>query len=222
MCDFGKVSAMQAFTRHRGIVMPLNRANVDTDAIIPKQFLKSISRIGYGEQLFFDWRYLPDGSDNPDFIMNKEPWNKATILLAQNNFGCGSSREHAVWAVAQFGFRAVIAPSKQEGGEVIPAFADIFRNNCGKNGVLTVELKETEVAELFQLAEERLGFEITVDLERQVVVAHAEGEREYAFSFDPGLRKKFLQGMDDIGMTLAMEADIAAFEATHNTQIGAE
>jgi 3-isopropylmalate/(R)-2-methylmalate dehydratase small subunit len=142
---------MDPFVSHRGIIATLDRSNVDTDAIIPKQFLKSIKRTGFGPSLFFDWRYLPDGKDNPAFELNAPRFKGASILVARNNFGCGSSREHAVWAVAQYGFRAVVAPRREVGGEIVPGFADIFRNNCVKNGVLTIELSEAEVEEIFQL-----------------------------------------------------------------------
>ena len=131
---------MKAFENFRGVILPLDRANVDTDAIIPKQFLKSIARTGFGESLFYDWRYLPGGKNNPEFVLNLEEYQNATILVARNNFGCGSSREHAVWAICQYGFRVVIAPWSGQGKNRIPGFADIFRNNSVKNGLLTVEL----------------------------------------------------------------------------------
>ena len=142
---------MDAFRKHRGLLAPLDTANVDTDQIIAKQFLKSIKRTGFGEFLFYDWRFHPDGSPNPAFSLNRPEFQKASLLVARNNFGCGSSREHAVWAVQQYGFRAVIAPRKEDANGSIPGFADIFRNNCSKNGLLTVELSEAEVEKIFQM-----------------------------------------------------------------------
>jgi len=142
---------MKPFETFRGIIAVLDRANIDTDQIIPKQFLKSIGRTGFGESLFYDWRFLPDGKPNPAFPLNFEQFRKASILVVRNNFGCGSSREHAVWAIQQYGFRAVIAPRAGRGGAEIPAFADIFRTNCAKNRLLTVELNEAEVEKVFQM-----------------------------------------------------------------------
>ena len=201
---------MQEFTIHEGLVAPLDRANVDTDAIIPKQFLKSIRRTGFGPHLFDDWRYLDQGGletditsrrENPDFILNKEPYRQASILLARENFGCGSSREHAVWALADFGIRCVIAPS----------FADIFYNNCFKNGVLPIALKEEMVDALFAEAESNSGMTAKVDLHQQQIVT-AAGDI-YDFDIDAYRRKNMLAGLDDIGLTLQHADEIRAFEA---------
>ena len=212
---------MDAFTTHHGLIAPLDRANVDTDAIIPKQFLKSIKRTGFGPSLFFDWRYQADGSDDPTFSLNEPRYKGASILLVRNNFGCGSSREHAVWAVAQYGFRAIIAPRKEVGGASLPAFADIFANNCVKNGVLTIELNDAEVEQLFQLVARFPGLEATVNLEEQRVVVHMDEEVSYHFAIDPGVKHILLHGLDDIGMTLQHTADITAFEKKHDVQIAA-
>src|SRR5690242_19391904 len=160
---------MEKFVRKEGLVAPLDRANVDTDAIIPKQFLKSIARTGFGENLFHDWRYLPDGKPNPDFILNRPQYQKASFVVARNNFGCGSSREHAVWAIQQYGFRAVIAPWQERGESSVPAFADIFLNNCSKNSLLTVALSESEVEEIFLMAGRYPGLEATVNLDEHRV-----------------------------------------------------
>jgi len=190
----------------------LIRANIDTDAIIPKEYLKSIKRTGFGAALFSDWRYNDDGSDNADFILNKTLYKHAQVLVARNNFGCGSSREHAVWAVAQFGFKAVIAAREGD----IPAFADIFRNNCGKNGLLTIELTSAKVEEIFQTLEKEPGIEATVDLENQKVILHAaECDQIYPFNVDASLKNKLVNGLDDIGLTLQYAGDIAAYEARH-------
>lgn len=210
---------MEAFTTHRGIIATLDRANVDTDAIIPKQFLKSIKRTGFGESLFFDWRYLVDGKPDPAFELNAPRFKGASILVARNNFGCGSSREHAVWAVAQYGFRAVIAPRKEIGGASVPGFADIFRNNCVKNGVLTIELSEAEVEEIFQLVGRFSGLEATANLPEQRLVLHLDEEVSFHFDVDPVVKNHLLHGLDDIGLTLAHADAITAFEKTHDTQI---
>ncbi len=210
---------MEPFRKHRGIVAWVDRANIDTDAIVPKQFLKATSREGFGQHLFFEWRYLPDGQPNPIFILNRPPYDRASVLLARNNFGCGSSREHAVWAIAQFGFRAVIVPWKAEGAGRIPAFADIFRNNCAKNGLLTVELAADEVDAVFQAAADHPGMEVTVDLEQQAVVVHGPQELRYRFEMDPAVRQMFLSGQDAISKTLEQESAIAAFEARHDVQL---
>ena len=210
---------MEPFSIHRGLVVPLDRANVDTDAIIPKQFLKSIKRTGFGPSLFFDWRYLADGSDDPSFTLNQPQYRGASILLARNNFGCGSSREHAVWAVAQYGFRVVIAPRKEVGGASIPAFADIFRNNCVKNGILTIELSDDEVEQLFQYGARFPGLEVTVNLPEQRVVLHLEKEVAFHFDIDPGVKNILEHGLDDIGMTLQYLADLDLFEKQHDVQI---
>ena len=209
---------MKPFTTHRGIVACIDRANIDTDLIIPKQFLKSISRTGFGEALFHDWRYLPDGKPNNSFLLNQAPFNKASILVAKNNFGCGSSREHAVWAVVQFGFRAVIAPSKTKEGATVPAFADIFRGNSVKNALLTIELKENEVNQIFEAVSKKPGLEATIDLAKQTVSVGDDGKLVLHFEIDPAVKERLLKGLDDIGMTLENENLIRQFEASHNTQ----
>jgi 3-isopropylmalate/(R)-2-methylmalate dehydratase small subunit len=212
---------MNPFKTHRGIVGTLDRANVDTDQIIPKQFLKSIKRTGFGESLFFDWRYLPHGKPDPAFELNAPHLKGASILVTRNNFGCGSSREHAVWAVVQYGFRVVIAPAQQRVGVRVPAFADIFRNNCVKNGLLTVELGEAEVEQIFQAAARFKGLEATVDLDEQRVVLHLPEEVAFHFEIDPGVREHLRRGLDEIGLTLEQAAEISAFEAKHNVQMPA-
>jgi 3-isopropylmalate/(R)-2-methylmalate dehydratase small subunit len=199
---------MQPFVRHEGVVAPLDRVNVDTDAIIPKQFLKRIERTGFGDYLFFDWRFNPDGSENPEFVLNREPFRSATILLTRANFGCGSSREHAPWALADFGFRVVVAPS----------FADIFFNNCFKNGMLPVRLNEAEIEALFHRANQPGGCRLGVDLETQTV-ADAAGFSA-TFDVDPFRRKCLLEGLDDVGLTLKHEAEISAFESRRSYQFG--
>jgi len=204
---------MDKFVKFTGIVAGVDRANIDTDALIPKEHLKSIKRTGFGAALFSDWRYNDDESDNPDFVLNKPETKGSEILIARNNFGCGSSREHAVWAVVQYGFKTVIAPREGD----VPAFADIFRNNCGKNGLLTIELSAVQVDGIFQTLEKEPGVKATVDLEAQIVTLHtATGEAEYAFEIAADLKKKLLEGLDDIALTLQYEADITAYEATHS------
>jgi len=210
---------MEPVKTFRGVMAPLDRANVDTDAIIPKQFLKSISKTGFGEGLFFDWRYLPDGKPDPDFILNAPVFRGASILVARNNFGCGSSREHAVWAVRQYGFLAVLAPYREANGTRIPAFADIFRNNCSKNGVLTVELSESDIERIFQAIGKKPGLEATVNLEAQTLTVHADPEQKFQFEVDPAVKERLLNGLDDIGITLRHEAALRAFEAAHNPRI---
>lgn len=205
---------MEAFTSHRGKLATLDRANVDTDQIIPKQFLKSIRRTGYGENLFFDWRYLPDGKTNPDFELNKPRFQGASILVTRNNFGCGSSREHAVWAVTQYGFRAVIAPRKGD----IPGFADIYNNNSTKNGLLNVQLSEAEVEEIFQMVARYDGLEATINLEEQRVTLHLPEEISYHFDIDRAVKDHLIRGLDDIGLTLAHESDITQFEKSYQAQ----
>jgi 3-isopropylmalate/(R)-2-methylmalate dehydratase small subunit len=192
---------MDAFVNHTGIVAALDVVNVDTDQIIPKQFLKRIERTGFGEFLFFDWRYHEDGTPNPDFALNAPRFDGATVLIARDNFGCGSSREHAPWALLEYGFRLVIAPS----------FADIFKNNCYKNGVLPVELAEDIVGDMFRGVAATDGYELTVDLERQVVVE--PGGAEHSFRVDAFRKNCMLNGLDDIGWTLEYAADIDRFEA---------
>jgi len=202
---------MQKFTLHKGLVAPMDRANVDTDAIIPKQFLKSIRKTGFGPNLFDEWRYLDqpgqpgvpesDRKPNPDFVLNQPRYKGASILLARKNFGCGSSREHAPWAIDQYGFRAIIAPS----------FADIFFNNCFKNGLLPIVLPETTVARLFDEVAAFPGYELTIDLERQVIVK-AQGE-EIPFEVNAFRKYCLLNGFDDIGLTLRHKDKIQAYEA---------
>ena len=201
---------MQPFRVHTGIVAPLDRANVDTDAIIPKQFLKSIKRTGFGPNLFDEWRYLDHGEPgmdhakrprNPQFVLNDPRYAGASILLARRNFGCGSSREHAPWALADFGFRAVIAPS----------YADIFHNNCYKNGLLPIVLPESQVDRLFADTFAFPGFQLTVDLERQVV-ATVDGALAFGFDVEPFRKHCLLNGLDDIGLTLQHADAIREFE----------
>jgi len=209
---------MLPFTNHRGLIAPLDRANVDTDQIIPKQFLKSIARTGFGPHLFHDWRYLPDGSPNPAFALNQPRFTGASILVARNNFGCGSSREHAVWALQQDGFQAVIAPWQHRAGARVPAFAEIFRTNSGKNGLLTVELAEPEVEEIVQMVDRYPGLEATVDLDRQRVTLHLPEEIAFHFEMDAAVKQRLIHGLDDIGLTLKHEAAITAFESRHSPQ----
>lgn len=211
---------MEAFVSHRGLMAPLDRANVDTDAIIPKQFLKSIKRTGFGPSAFFDWRYVIDGTPDPEFELNKERYNGRSILVTRNNFGCGSSREHAVWALAQDGYKVIIAPHRGEGDEFIPGFADIFKNNCTKNGLVTVELSEDEVEEIMSAVFGTEGLEASVDLEAQTVTVHGETDKVYNFDYDQAVKEKILKGLDDIEETLAYLDDIKAFEETHNVQLG--
>lgn len=202
---------MQAFTVHKGLVAPMDRDNVDTDAIIPKQFLKSIQRSGFGPNLFDEWRYLdqpgqpgvPESArqPNPDFVLNQPRYAGASVLLARKNFGCGSSREHAPWALEQFGFRAIIAPS----------FADIFSSNCFKNGLLPIQLPEATVAQLFDEVFAFPGYQLTVDLPRQVIVK-PDGT-EIAFDVQPFRKYCLVNGFDDIGLTLRQKDKIQAFEA---------
>jgi 3-isopropylmalate/(R)-2-methylmalate dehydratase small subunit len=199
------MAAMQPFTVHRGTVATLDRANVDTDQIIPKQFLKRIERTGFGQFLFYDWRYLDEGeTPNPEFELNRSAAEGASILLARQNFGSGSSREHAVWALADYGIRAVIAPS----------FADIFYNNCFKNGVLPITLGESDVQELFERAAAKGRYELEVDLENQTV-RDDEGFSRH-FEIDASRRHNLLNGLDDVAQTLQHEDKIAAYEAAHS------
>jgi 3-isopropylmalate/(R)-2-methylmalate dehydratase small subunit len=210
---------MQAFTTQRGLIATLDRANIDTDQLIPKQFLKSVTRTGYGENLFYDWSRTPDGAPNPDFALNQPRFRNARFLAARHNFGCGSSREHAVWALMEAGYAAVIAPWKEHAGNRVPAFADIFRNNAAKNGLLTVELAEDEVETIFQLVARHTGLEATVDLANQRVVLHAPEEVTLRFAIEAGAKHRLLQGLDDIGLTLEQADRIAAFEARHDAQM---
>ena len=201
---------MQAFTVLKGLVAPMDRANVDTDAIIPKQFLKSIARTGFGPNLFDEWRYLDKGEPgqdpasrkpNPDFVLNQSRYQGASVLLARENFGCGSSREHAPWALEQYGFRAIIAPS----------YADIFFNNCFKNGLLPIVLPESVVARLFDEVHGFVGYQLTIDLPRQVVIK-PDGS-EIAFDVQPFRKYCLINGYDDIGLTLRHADKISSFEA---------
>src|SRR5436853_4006454 len=191
---------MDPFTKLTGIIAPLDRPNVDTDQIIPKQFLKRVERTGFGEFLFYDWRYHEDGSVCPGFELNAPGYKGASILAAGKNFGCGSSREHAPWALLDYGFRAIIAPS----------YADIFYNNCFKNGLLPVQLSEAEVDRLFTAASAIPGYELTIDLERQWVVD--DWGNKFGFAVDPFRRECLLKGLDDIGLTLQHEDAIAEYE----------
>ena len=209
---------MEAFKTFRGVVATLERANVDTDQIIPKQFLKSIERTGFGPALLFDWRYRKDGSPDPAFELNAPERAGAAVLVAGNNFGCGSSREHAVWAVQQYGFKAVIAPWRGESQKRIPGFADIFKNNSYGNGLLVIELTSDEVNWIFSAAKGR-RLEATVDLAAQTVTVHGTQERVFRFDITPDVKEKLLSGLDAIGLTLAHEAEIAAFEARHDVQM---
>ena len=202
---------MEPFRLHRGLVAPLDRANVDTDSIIPKQFLKSIKRSGFGPNLFDAWRYLDRGEPgmdnahrprNPDFVLNEPRYQGASILLARRNFGCGSSREHAPWALADYGFRAVIAPS----------YADIFYNNCCKNGFLPIALTESQVDRLFDAVKAFPGFKLVIDLERQTVSA-PDGSVTCSFDIDPFRKHCLVNGLDDIGLTLQHADAIREFEA---------
>ena len=207
---------MQAFTLHKGLVAPMDRENVDTDAIIPKQFLKSIARTGFGPNLFDEWRYLDKGEPgqdpasrrpNPDFVLNSPRYQGASVLIARRNFGCGSSREHAPWALDQYGFRAILAPS----------FADIFFSNCFKNGLLPIVLPEEQIARLFDEVKGFVGYALTIDLPRQVVIK-PDGS-ELAFDVQPFRKYCLVNGFDDIGLTLRHADKIKAFEAERLTRM---
>jgi 3-isopropylmalate/(R)-2-methylmalate dehydratase small subunit len=191
---------MDPFTRHTGLVAPLDRVDVDTDQIIPKQFLKSIARTGFEAGLFYDWRNLPDGTPNPDFVLNKPEYRGASVLVSGRNFGSGSSREHAPWALQQYGFHAVIAPS----------FGDIFCGNCYQNGLLPVALPENIVRQLLDRAETEPGYQLTIDLENQTVAD--ERDTLASFDIDPAVKHRLLNGLDDIGLTLQHADAIAVFE----------
>jgi 3-isopropylmalate/(R)-2-methylmalate dehydratase small subunit len=200
---------MEKFTVHTGLVVPLDRANVDTDAIIPKQFLKSIKRTGFGPNLFDEWRYLDHGEPgmdparrkpNPDFVLNQPRYQGGTILLARKNFGCGSSREHAPWALQQYGFKAVVAPS----------FADIFFNNCFKNGLLAIVLQEFQVDHLFNEVAAHIGYKLTIDLPAQTVTA--TGEKPMNFDIEPTRKANLVNGLDEIGLTLRHADEIREYE----------
>ncbi|HEU5231314.1 MAG TPA: 3-isopropylmalate dehydratase small subunit [Terriglobales bacterium] len=191
---------MKPFREHTGVVAPLDRSNVDTDQIIPKQFLKRIERTGYGEFLFYDWRYTPEGKPQPDFLLNKPEYSGASILVAEKNFGCGSSREHAAWALLDYGFRVVIAPT----------FADIFHTNAGNNGILLVKLSEAQVDDLLQRAKRTPGYKLHVSLVDKIV----KDDQGFSakFDIDDFRRTCLLEGLDEIGLTLKHDAEIAAFE----------
>ncbi len=210
---------MTPFIQHTGLVAPLDRANIDTDAIIPKQYLKSIRRTGFESGLFSDWRYRADGSENPDFELNRPEFRGASVLLTRSNFGCGSSREHAVWAVYQYGFRVIIAPYQGEGDRRVPAFADIFRGNSIRNGLLCIELAAEVVDRLFERVRSRPGLQATVDLPSQTLRLPAPGGEPLSFEIEPEVKHILLNGLDDIAMTLAVDADITAFETRHATWI---
>src|ERR1017187_8960964 len=191
---------MQPFSKHTGLVLPIDRVNVDTDQMVPKQFLKLQNKQGLGRVLFYDWRYLPGEKPNSAFILNWPRYKRASVMLARANFGCGSSREHAPWAVADYGFRVLIAPS----------FADIFYNNCFKNAILPVTLPEAQIDELFRRAETREGYSITADLPNQTI-SDATG-LNFKFEIDPFRKHVLLEGLDDIGLTLKYVANIAEYE----------
>jgi len=194
---------MKIFRHHKGVVAVLDRINVDTDQIIPKQFLKRIERTGYGEFLFFDWRFQQDGKPNPDFELNEPRYQLATILLAGANFGCGSSREHAAWALQDYGFRAILAPS----------FSDIFYNNCFQNGLLPVRVPNARMQELFDRAKTLNAYHLNIDLEKQQITD--DFQMAFSFDIDPFRKHCLLQGLDDIGLTLLHEAEISEYERRH-------
>ena len=205
---------MLPITKHHGIVIPLDRANVDTDAIIPKQFLKSIKKSGFGPNLFDEWRYLDHGEPginpenrelNPDFILNKQNYREGTILLARENFGCGSSREHAPWALLDYGIRIILAPS----------FADIFYGNCFKNGILPIQIDDELTDLFFKKALSEMGLNLTIDLEKQLII---DDDDEYDFKVDEFKKNCLLKGLDDIGLTLEYGEDIKDFEKHYYNQ----
>jgi len=195
---------MQPFRKHTGLVAPLDRVNVDTDQMVPKQFLKALTREGFGRALFYDWRYLPGEKPNPDFVLNQPRYQGASILVTRANFGCGSSREHAPWAILDYGFRALIAPS----------YADIFYNNCFKNGILPVTLPDTEMNEVFRRTAATEGYTLTADLESQTITD--DQGLNLKFEVDPFRRECLLNGWDDIGLTLRHEDRITAYERERN------
>jgi 3-isopropylmalate/(R)-2-methylmalate dehydratase small subunit len=197
---------MQPISKHTGLVMPLDRVNVDTDQMVPKQFLKALTRQGFGRNLFYDWRYLPGEAPNPEFVLNFPRFRGASVLLARANFGCGSSREHAPWALLDYGFRVLIAPS----------FADIFYNNCFKNGILPISLPDARMDELFRRAEANVGYKLTADLPSQTVTD--EQGLKFHFDMDDFRKTVLLEGLDDIGMSLKHEPDITAYEQRHRPQ----
>ena len=194
---------MQPFTTHTGMVAPLDRVNVDTDQMVPKQFLKALTREGFGRILFYDWRYLPGEKPNPNFVLNFPRYKGASVLLARTNFGCGSSREHAPWGVKDYGFRAIIAPS----------YADIFYNNCFKNGILPAILTEAEVDQLFQRTEREAGYTLDIDLPKQII--SDKYGHVYKFEIAPSRKEVLLKGLDDIGQSLQHASDIDTYEKVH-------
>lgn len=194
---------MKPFIAHTGLVQPIDRINVDTDQMVPKQFLKALTRKGFGRILFYDWRYLPGEKPNPEFELNFPRYKSASVLLARANFGCGSSREHAPWAIGDYGFRAILAPS----------YADIFYNNCFKNGILPATLTEEEIEELFQRTWKEEGYSLTVDLPSQTV--RDNHGLEYKFEIAPSRKEVLLKGLDDIGTSLQHAAAIDAYEKSH-------
>jgi 3-isopropylmalate/(R)-2-methylmalate dehydratase small subunit len=198
---------MQPISQHTGLVMPLDRVNVDTDQMVPKQFLKALTRQGFGRNLFYDWRYLPGEAPNPEFVLNFPRYRGASVLLARANFGCGSSREHAPWALLDYGFRVLIAPS----------FADIFYNNCFKNGILPITLPDAQVDELFRRAEANVGYKLSADLPSQIV--RDEQGLKLHFDIDDFRKTVLLEGLDDIGLTLKHEPDITAYEQRNRPQV---
>jgi 3-isopropylmalate/(R)-2-methylmalate dehydratase small subunit len=198
---------MQPISQHTGLVMPLDRVNVDTDQMVPKQFLKALTRQGFGRNLFYDWRYLSGEAPNPEFVLNFPRYRGASVLLARANFGCGSSREHAPWALLDYGFRVLIAPS----------FADIFYNNCFKNGILPITLPDAQVDELFRRAEANVGYKLTADLPSQTV--RDEQNLKLHFDIDDFRKTVLLEGLDDIGLTLKHEPEITAYEQRNRPQV---
>jgi 3-isopropylmalate/(R)-2-methylmalate dehydratase small subunit len=198
---------MEEFKEFTGLVVPVDRVNVDTDAIIPKQFLKRIERTGFGQYLFFEWRFFENGDVNPDFNLNKARYQGASVLVSRANFGCGSSREHAPWAIMDYGFKVVIAPS----------YADIFYNNCFKNGILPIVLSEEQVEDLFQRTNTNEGYTLSVDLEKKTL--NDNYGLKINFELDEHRRQFLLQGLDDIGLTLKHSDEITAYEAKHSSRI---
>ncbi len=200
---------MEPLRIHSGIVAPLDRDDVDTDQIIPKQFLKRIERTGYGEFLFYDWRCTPEGKTRPDFVLNRSPYDRASILVAGRNFGCGSSREHAAWALRDFGFRVIVAP----------AFANIFSTNCAKNGLALITLEDSQIAELMQNAQQRAPYRLTVNLESRTITDYRSVS--ITFEMKDFHRHCLMEGLDDIGLTLQHESDITKYERSRKSWLPA-
>jgi len=198
---------MKPFITHTGLVQPIDKVNVDTDQMVPKQFLKALTRQGFGRILFYDWRYLPGEKPNPQFVLNFPRYKGASVLLARANFGCGSSREHAPWAIGDYGFRVILAPS----------YADIFYNNCFKNGILPAELSEAQIEELFHRTEKEEGYSLTVDLPSQTVID--KHGLEYKFEIAPSRKEVLLKGLDDIGTSLLQADSIGGYEKTHPAKV---